>query len=302
MNMPMTYSDRAFMDYRQIQPSEVKGQHNADTAYHKRYLWSQIASRFVFDLPEYWEADWFRYWLYQWGSIAMIYTDEYGWMVLPYGVTKLNPYYHPAVINCTNPSLNGTKTGVVGVNAEIIYLMDDFMGLVDLVDRYATKLAEVDKAISINLMNSNTTLLFVAEDKKQAEAIKTAYAEASTGKPFVAIGKGSGLTNEGLKPLIANVGNLYIADKLQDLKRDITNEFLTKIGINNANVDKKERLVTDEVNANNGEVQTVVAVMLENLQKCLDKCNKISGLNLAVHLREEDEVNGENDLIRDVSI
>lgn len=47
----------------------------------------------------------------------------------------------------------------------------------------------------------------------------------------------------------------YVAGDLQILKRQIWNEALTYLGIENSNTEKKERLVTDEINSNLGGVE-----------------------------------------------
>ena len=48
-----------------------------------------------------------------------------------------------------------------------------------------------------------------------------------------------------------NTNAPFVADKIMDYKKEIWNEALTFLGINNIVVDKKERLITDEANSNN---------------------------------------------------
>ena len=86
----------------------------------------------------------------------------------------------------------------------------------------------------------------------------------------------------------------FIADDVQLLKRKIVNEFLTDIGINNTNLDKRERLTDDEVNANN--VETVVNIKLwkQNVEKCCKYVNAMfpdAKLEITFpYYREPDEV------------
>ena len=81
-----------------------------------------------------------------------------------------------------------------------------------------------------------------------------------------------------------------------DVKRSIMNEFLTEIGINNANTSKRERLISDEANANNEEIQTIVELWLDNLKKCCDKVNKMFNLNIGIELRHKEEEQYANDI------
>ena len=62
-------------------------------------------------------------------------------------------------------------------------------------------------------------------------------------------------------------------------------EFLTEIGVNNANTDKKERLTDNEVEANDSEIQLNAGYWLENMREGFDKANKMYGLNIQVELK-----------------
>lgn len=63
--------------------------------------------------------------------------------------------------------------------------------------------------------------------------------------------------------------------------------FDTAIGIPNANTDKKERLITDEVNANNTETRTLADLWLETLNTGVKQTNDMFGTNITVKWREE---------------
>lgn len=295
MHNPITYNQQMYMDHFNMQPFEVKERYNIDTDFQKRFLYMLIYSRFKFGLPKDWAQNWFRFWLFHYGSIATIYTKEYGWIDYPYGIEKLGLYYQPKQILVTSPYLKETKRGVIGVNAEIIKICDDYYGLDDLVTRYATQLANIDKSINIALMNANVSMVFGAQNKKQGDTIKEAYGEATTGKPLVVVNKDV-LGERGLEPFFPT-GN-FIVDKLLQAKRTVINEFLTKVGIQNANYDKKERLNSQEVTQNNDEVRSIISVIFENLKESFENVNKLSGLNLTVELvGEEAQTIGTNDIV-----
>ena len=285
-NVPIFYQMESLQEYFNLQPSSVKGRANGATEYNKRYLYNIVYSVFKFTLPSDWKLNFFRYWLFQYGSIAVIYTREYGWICNPYGIEKLDYTYNPRVINVTNAFLQESKKGVIGVNAGIVKLFDDYYGIDDLVTHYAEQLAQIDRSVNVNLMNANITKAFCARDKKQAEDIKEAYGDATSGKPLVLINKNvlDGKDN-ALVNLFGDVKGDYICDLLLTAKRQIINEFLTRIGIRNANYEKKERLNSQEVSENNDETRSIVSVMLENVQTSFSEINAISDLGLAVELR-----------------
>lgn len=294
MYQPYDYYTQSSADYFGLQPTSVKGRDNPSVLRHKRYLWAKLYSVYELGIPKEWRLDWFRYWTFQVGSGAVIYTNEYGWVYNPYGVSELGLYYHPKEIVCTSPWFK-EKIGVIGVNAEIVHIMDDYQGLDDLVTSYAVRLANIDKNIEINLMNCNTTMSSEVESKKEADEVKEAYANATTGKPFVVVKKG--ITGQkGITTFLPNVRNNYLVDEYLQAKRSIVNEFLTEIGIKNANYDKKERLNSQEVNQNNDETGAIVTVIYENLKDSFDRVNKLTGLNLTVKRRYNyEEKEGEED-------
>lgn len=283
MSSPWTYQAQNMISEWNMQPSEVKGRYNNATQYYKRYLYNKVYSTLKFGLPENWDLNYFRYLLFHWGSMAVIYTNEFGWVDQPYSVEKININYNPEIIQVYNQFIKERKTGIVGVNCGIIKIFDDYFGIDDLVTHYAEKLASVDRSVDVNLMNSNVTVLLKANDKKEADTLKTAYAEATTGKPFVAVNKS--LVDDGeIATFFPGVATNYIADKLLETRRAIVNEFLTEIGIRNANYDKKERLNSQEVSENNDETSAIISIIFDNISSSFEKINKISGLNLTVEL------------------
>lgn len=290
---PWTYESQSISQYFQLQPSQMKGRANVGVEYHKRYLYNLVYSKFNFKLPDNWKKNFFRFFLFRWGSIAVIYTKEYGWICSPYSVTKLGLYYTPTQIEVVNHMFTSGKVGVIGLNSEIVKIFDDYGGLDDLVTNYAQQLAQIDKDVNVNLQNANVSIGYYVNNKKEADTIKEAYAEATDGNPLVVTNKRVFDENNG-KPFLRDVKNNYIANDLLVAKRTIINEFLTKIGIPNANLDKRERLISNEVNANNAETDCMVTLMKENIDESFKNLNEISDLNLSVSLRFEESEGSAN--------
>ena len=293
MNNPIMFSQDMIMNHFNIQPSDVKGRANAGTEFYKRLLYTKIYSTLEFTLPETWKKNYFRFWLFHFGSIGVIYTNEFGWVAQPYSVIKLDLYYNPKIIQVYNSFITTPKIGAVGVNASIIKCMDDYFGLDDIVTRYATDLAQCDRSIEVNLMNSNVTAFFKAKSKKDADAIKEAYALATTGKPFVVINK-EVMEDEVIDTMLPNMKNNFLVNDLLQARRGILNAFLTEIGIRNANYDKRERLNSQEVNENNDETSAIITVIYDNIKRSMEEVNAVSGLGLDVKLhydyRDEEDV------------
>jgi hypothetical protein len=79
----------------------------------------------------------------------------------------------------------------------------------------------------------------------------------------------------------------YVADKLNELKREIFNEALTCLGISNVNIQKKERLLSDEVERNMGSVEAQKYTRLNPRKEACAKINDMFGLDIDVDYRED---------------
>lgn len=82
--------------------------------------------------------------------------------------------------------------------------------------------------------------------------------------------------------------------ELTDRYNAVMNEALTYFGINNSNTDKRERLITDEANANNQFIDSCAQMFLEARERAADEINKKFGLNIRVELRNKREENNAN--------
>lgn len=294
-NNYMDFEARMTRNYNGLHPIDVKGVSNFNNMYQCRYLWNKIYSKFKFDFGDLkWDLNTFRMLLFRYGSVAVFKSKDAGWVFAPWSVEKLNLYLNPKKIRGYKLYYNEYFTdleGEIDKDCVIIKCMDDYLGLNDLVESTAELLANCDKAINVALMNANVNLVGFADDKKMAEEIKTAYAEATKGVPLVITNKNKLTGKNSLLEPFTNHDTVMSMDRLLTCRRTIVNNFLTEIGINNANSNKKERLITDEVNANDEEVSANIEVIYDNLKKGFEAFNKISKLNISVELRETD--NGE---------
>jgi hypothetical protein len=165
--------------------------------------------------------------------------------------------------------------------------------IMPICDRYATLLAQCDSSISVNLQNSKVTFIALASSKQVAQSMRAMYDKISAGEPAVFV-KGDQINGDNI--LYNHVKENFIASDVQILKRKLMSEFLTEIGVNNTNTDKRERLTDDEVQANNGEVQLNAGYWFDNIKEGIEQTNKMFGLGLSVKLKNtfNTEENAEN--------
>lgn len=276
-NIPLSDLLREFFATK---PSEVDGVLNSSAMYYRYYLLKKLFGRFDFVIPESWDKDYMLDALFMEGYFIVTDTEA-GIVPLRAGLTGINIYNHPTTAIVANPVL-GNFERTIGVDCALVQLQANFSGVFPMINRYATMLAMCDSSIAVNLMNTKAAFVFGASNKAQAETFKKMYDEITCGKPAVFMK--DGLNEETLFswPVKQN----YIADDVQLLKRKIVNEFLTEIGINNTNLDKRERLTNEEVNANDQEVIANIQHWIDNITYGINEVNKMFGLDVRFTVRD----------------
>lgn len=273
-----------------ISPSTVHVRDVALAHFFKRYLLQEAMSVFEWKMPDHWARNYFLSVLYVWGYIGILDAgEEFGVIPQHCGLGGYSVMYQPTKALFSNP-LFGQKELMLGSECEIIRLQPDYMGLYDLVDYYGDLMAITAETIGVNILNSKLSYIFAAQNKAAAESYKKLYDRISGGDPAVFADKNL-LDDEGrlaVQLLTQNVGGNFIADRLLDAMQTIRNQFLTAIGIPNANTDKRERLISSEVDANNFETRANCVLWLDELRKgCRLARELFPGLILDVDWRKD---------------
>lgn len=246
-----------------------------------RYLLQKAISVFEWKLPANWNKDYFLYVLYCFGRVAIVNTDRYGVIPQACGLMGYNVFYQPTNAIITNPLLTGTLQPRIGSECEVLKLQPDYGGIMDMVLFYANQLAACAQAINVNLVNSKTAVVFFAKSKAQAASFYKAFDELADGKPAIVVDK-TLLKEDGTKAWESFLNdvkaNYVVGDIVSDMRKIMAN-FDTEVGIPNANTDKRERLITDEVNANNVETFSKCALWLEELQEHVARARDMFGLS-----------------------
>ena len=267
-------------------PSTVHVKNSRLRNYFRKYLMQKAISVFKWQLPDEWDKDYFLYTLYGMGFIAILDTDRYGVICQQCAPGGYNLYYRPSYVIVTNPLLP-TLTLNIDRDCVLVKLQPDYSSICDIVGYYADQLALASEAMGVNLVNTKSGIVFGAENKAQAEAYKKMFDNLSEGDPATVIGKNL-LNDDGSPawfPFVASVKESYVTSDILSDMRKIEAMFDTDIGIPNANTDKRERLISDEVNANNVETATRCELWLETVRKEFEKANTMFGLNLSVDWR-----------------
>lgn len=270
-------------------PSQIHTKNTNLFAYYGNYLLKKVISVFDFEgIPRTWAENYFKYTLFGRGFLAVFKHAKYG--VIPQQCSladNMTIFYQPRKVLIANPVMTEVQELYVGDNCELLKLQPDYHSVLDIVSLYADLMSIAYETASVNLINSKASFVFFAENKTQAETYKKMYDKLSAGEPMAVVDKTlkneDGTSNYDF--FMQNVGQNYIVDRILDNMKTIEDQFNTKIGIPNANTQKKERLISSEVEANDIDTVTLVNLWLSTMQNDLEKINEKYGLNISVKYR-----------------
>lgn len=160
-----------------------------------------------------------------------------------------------------------------------------------IIDMFARRLYNIDRAIDVNV-NAQKTPTLIRCDEKQRLTLVNAYKEMDGNSPVIYADKS--FDPSSITTLKTDAP--YVADKLYELKSNLWNEALTYLGIPNANVMKRERLIKDEVLRSLGGTMANRYSRLQARQEAVKKINRMFGTNIEVGIKEEIEDMGNVDL------
>lgn len=151
---------------------------------------------------------------------------------------------------------------------------------------FAQRLYEAERTIDVNVKAQKTPVIILC-DEKQRLTMKNIYMKYDGNEPVI-YGK-KGLDIDDIKVLRTDAP--FVADKLEEYKRNVWSEALSFLGINNVMTEKKERLLTGEVDANNQMIDLSAQTMLLTRELAAEKFNRLwPGRNISVRQRSYQEI------------
>ena len=254
----------------------------------RKQLFEKAISVFDFNMPDNWDKDYFRYSLFMFGNVVIFDSVVFG--VIPqFGtLSGYNVFYMPDEALVANPLLPSINRLKIGRDCEVIKLRPDYSGIMDIVGYYADQMALITETFTCDIQNSKLSYIFMAQNEAQAQAYKKMYDNIYKGEPNVVIDKK--LMGPDGEPqwqeFNQNLKNTYIGDLLIDALNAVEDRFCTLIGIDNANTDKRERLISSEVEANKAETKALSSLWLDTMQNGIRKANEMFSLDLSVKLSQ----------------
>lgn len=239
-------------------------------------------------LPNNMDDRWIEKYLFTSGKCIFFNDPTLGFMVAGLAEQSgVNCYGDPVDVwpVAENYVYNGPKL-VNGENCYIIRNNDLMLPNFPIVRHYAFKLANIDRAIDTNIEAVKTPII-VRCSEKQRLSLKNAINQRKDNEPVIWANDQANISDM-VSTLDTNAPVVF--PQLQIQKHMILNEAFTDFGINNANMDKKERMVANEVEANNEQVKASEDVLLKAREEACKQINRIFGLNMSVKRRNLDKM------------
>lgn len=242
------------------------------------------------NLPEGMDSRYLEKCLYYKGMATFLYDENYGFLNTQCASNGyLNIYGLPSSLNCM--TFNGIHwyrnlyTKLAETKEEIeeqrknecIFIMNDMDGIPTrfTIELFGLRMYEAERACDVNIKSMKTPVMIVCSDNQRL-TMENLYSQYDGNAPFIFADKNSSINPDSLKAIRTDAP--YVADKLINYKKEIWNEFLTYIGVNNVSIEKAERLITAEASQNNELINLYLQNRLVPRQRACKQFNDLFGL------------------------
>lgn len=274
-------------------------ENDLNTRYFMRSLYQRLYAGLSIECPRLWNKNYFKNVLFGQGFIGIIDHPDYGiipQICAPTGERGI--FLQPTKILVSQPLVK--FEGDIGVNCEVIRLTPDWLSVIDIVEHYAVRMAIAITSYDVAMINNRAAFMAAGKNKSAIETIKQLYEDMTKGKPLLVYDKA--LKDDGLDEsdpiwtFSADLKNNYISDKILADLHTIREDFDTEIGIA-AIGDKKERMITDEVDKLTADSTARAETWFDMLTQSFDKVNELFpelGLSFSMKYGGESHEYGEN--------
>lgn len=225
-------------------------------------------------LPNNVNYKWVEKYLFSNGSCVFFKDKIHGYMITQYAECgRVNAYDEPTLLR---PFATGYTGDVLEnhVDCVIIRNNDLMLPTSPTLQLFAYRLAEATRTSDVNI-KAQKTPVFALCDEKQRLSFKRAMQQVEDNE-FAIFGY-KNFDMDSIKAIRMDAPVVF--DKLTVQKHEIWNEAMTFLGLNNANQDKRERLVADEVTANNEQVGASGNVFLSAREEAFEEIRQLFGLS-----------------------
>ena len=244
------------------------------------------------DNPYTWDIDALKYQLFLCGFSVIFESKTYGVVPQPGTLSGFGLQYQPTGASVNSPYFQFSRPLAIGRECELIKLTPDYTGIFDIVAKYATELREIDISIKSAVRNARLGYAMVADSDRTARSLRNVREKILNGDDVIIDEKLTKKRPDGDYDLpwylfARDVKQSYIVNDLLEARRDTLVDFYREIGVRMVD-NKKERMITGEVDAQQAETFIRSEVWAETLKDSVAKVNDMYGLNLSITINKPD--------------
>lgn len=238
------------------------------------------------NLPDSMDGEYLEHCLFYKGMAGMLKTEEYGFINTKATASgDFNIYGRPTQLNCYSYSFNEIRKVYNGLIADADGRTQDEYSECILVRNtilakptfasmrlFALRLTELERTMDTNVKRCKEPYILKG-NKQQELTMRQVFTDLDNNVPAMIIDK-NGLDLKDIDSIPLKVD--FLGNDLMQYKKEIMNEALTVLGINNLG-EKRERLISDETNSNNELINMNLMSYLTPRKRACDEFNEKYG-------------------------
>lgn len=274
-------------------PSEIHSADDYTYWYWFRCLFQRATSILDFEFPEELklkaeDIDFFYYCLFKYGFVVFFKSNIFGLCFQPATLNGFDFYYQPTEAIVTNPALIESLELKIHKNCELLKLSPDYLGVFDIIDFYAKKLANMSCSLDMTVENSKTAFVLTGKTKSAIQTLKKIADKISQGITTIVFDSRVVDTKEDVQPftwLTRNAKDSYVGNLLLQDMQTVLNMFDREIGIPTIPYEKKERMVDFESKSAIIDSSSRLATWIKSIENSIDDINAMFDINITFDAR-----------------
>lgn len=246
------------------------------------------------NLPSSMNQEFLEQTLFYFGKASFLYDKNLGYINTKCSSNgQVNLYGLPTKFNCYSFDYQEHRKLYTGLKPDteekdttqaiLVRNNIDMTPTAQSIELFAYRLYNAERTMDTNIILQKMPFFIACEDSQKL-TFQNLFSQIE-GNKIVIFGEKNGADLNSIRAIKTETP--FICDKLSDYKKEIWNDFLTFLGINNLQVEKKERLISDEANSNNEVINYNLMARLKYRQIACEEFNDLFGTDISVKLNSD---------------
>lgn len=196
---------------------------------------------------------------------------------------KPNEYYLPTECIVNNPALGLNRNFIIDKDCIIIKNDSMYIGLLPIINRYSTLLAENELSLKMALVNTRILSIISASDDRTFQSAKKYISDIERGENGIILDR-TVFDDTALSVNPASQSGLRNVTELIESEQYIKASLFNELGLDNNYNMKREAIMAKESEMNHTILLPLIDDMLYNREQALERINAMFGTSISVKL------------------